>query len=275
MRRCREKQRCMCERTTLSTPAATQFDIICLFASASWPVFLVPGFLPTCVPTPRRATVDDTPWLQAMKSWVGWSYAGYFATSYCSTAYVALASERAKMQLLPALKILDGQEAPLPSTEVMTNTTGRTVCKTSASTSTAPVTTTTDSGGTGTKEYSTAPPTSACPSSERIESLLVMLDSRSKQSETSMVARTPSLRMTFPIPGGRVSGGLVSFIGEVHLGPALPTNLMAKGNIISRSLGTKRLTADQRRLEDIYQLWHEQQWRGWVREAKRHDAADS
>lgn len=131
------------------------------------------------------------------------SYADYLTTFQCSSTYVALASERAKKQLLPALRILTRQREP---------------------------------------------PQSAGPSAEKIESLLSLLDNGDDQSETAVTRINPSLRMTFPSPGGRLSGGVVPFIGEVNLGTGLAAKLVSNTKNTSKSGDMGGLTEEQPRL---------------------------
>lgn len=90
---------------------------------------------------------------------------------------------------------------------------------------------------------------SAAPSLDKIESLLGLLELNDKFNENSMMANMPSLRMTSPTPGGRVSGGVVSFKGEVHLGPIVTAKLVANRNTPS-SRSEKGLTTDSPRFDD-------------------------
>lgn len=75
-----------------------------------------------------------------------------------------------------------------------------------------------------------------------------MLDSGDDQSEPTTARIAPSLRMTFPSPGGCVSGDVVVFIGEVNLGAELAARLVTKPRIQARAKqDTAGLTAKQRR----------------------------
>ncbi|CAM9686307.1 unnamed protein product [Ectocarpus fasciculatus] len=63
------------------------------------------------------------------------------------------------------------------------------------------------------------------PSAGRIASLLALLDGGNERN--GMVITPPFLRMKHPVPQGRVSGGVVTFVVEVYLGAALRTSLLA------------------------------------------------
>lgn len=203
--------------------------------------------------------VDDTPWLVALQRCVEPSYANYLTTFQCSSTYIALASERAKKQLLPTLRILARQKKPLPSTGTTTATT------TDVSTyTTAPVTKPSRSSlhsgqqapptnmndiHTVNKHASSPLSSSAVPSAKKIESLLALLDNGDDQSETKMTQITPSLSMTFPSPGGRVSGGVVAFIGKINLGAELAARLATKAKNPNKSPDTKGFAEEQGRLD--------------------------
>lgn len=77
----------------------------------------------------------------------------------------------------------------------------------------------------------------AVPFTKRIQSLFSLIDSENDQESTNSM---PFLSMTLPKPGGRFSGGLVPFIGEVVLGTV----------VVARLDSTLILPAAQRRLRD-------------------------
>ena len=173
----------------------------------------------------HSASVDDTPWLQAVQGWSGWDHEGIAAHS--STVCMGLAFQRAKIQLLPALTILAGQKHTLSSTEKQ------------------------GAANDDTTHDSPAPPaipnpittSLAEPSAERIDSLLSMLEGANAPSNE----RTkPSMRMVFPQALGRTTGEVVTFIGEVNLGTALLTASLDTTNAdVPQNRDTERFPAEQ------------------------------
>lgn len=188
--------------------------------------------------------MDDAPWLKVLQSFVGPRFASNFHPFDCSTASSALASERAKIQLLPALRALAGQSLSLSSTTTTAdisialdgvgdrNSVSSPSIVAMKQFSSSPVLAAEEESST-TKESVVAknvqpPPSatsSAIPSAGRIESLLALLDGGNERS--GMVITPPFLHMKHPIPQGRVSGRVVRFAVEVFLGAALRASLMA------------------------------------------------
>eukprot|EP00752_Nemacystus_decipiens_P004609 g4208.t1 len=150
---------------------------------------------------------------------------------HCSTVSIGLAEQRAKMQLLPALTILAGRKQALSSTEK--NGAGSDDTAHASSASATPI----------------IPITSrvAEPSAERIESLLSLLEGANGHSNERMV---PSLRMVFPQPGGRLSGGVVPFSGEITLGAALTASLDAANAKTVHTRDTHPISAEQRQFRN-------------------------
>eukprot|EP00752_Nemacystus_decipiens_P004608 g4207.t1 len=135
------------------------------------------------------------------------------------------------MQLLPALTILAGRKQALSSTEK--NGAGSDDTAHASSASATPI----------------IPITSrlAEPSAERIESLLSLLEGANGHSNERMV---PSLRMVFPQPGGRLSGGVVPFSGEITLGAALTASLDAANAKTVHTRDTHPIPAEHRQLRN-------------------------
>ncbi|CAM9243873.1 unnamed protein product [Ectocarpus sp. 12 AP-2014] len=192
--------------------------------------------------TVMRATVDEVPWLTVLQNFVGPRVASNFHPLDCSMASIALASERAKIQLLPALRALAGQNLFLSSTATIANAaldgvgdknsvSSRSIA-TMKQVSSSPVPdgedespTTNESVFATNRQPSSSVSSSAMPSAGRIESLLALLGGRNERS--GMAITPPFLHMKHPIPRGRVSGGVVKFAVEVFLGAALRTSLLA------------------------------------------------
>lgn len=199
-----------------------------------------------------RASVEDTPWLQAMETWIEWDDADYL--THCSAVYVGLASQRAKMQLLPALRILVGQKQTLSLPERDGSVSSDTRYASSAPATPAskmehPSLKTNPAGDNWPLNTAETPITTSAaePSAKRIESLLSLLEGADEESNAMM---EPSLRMVFPLPGGRVSGGVVTFIGKVTLGAALTARFDSTNSNFVQNRGTERLPPEQRRLWD-------------------------
>ncbi|CAB1099187.1 unnamed protein product [Ectocarpus sp. CCAP 1310/34] len=189
-----------------------------------------------------RATVDEVPWLKVLQNFVGPRVASNFHPLDCSMASIALASEHAKIQLLPALRTLAGQNQPLSSTATIANVAlDGAGGKNSVSSrsiaimkqfSSSPVPdeeiespTTNDSIFATNRQALSSVSSSAMPSAGRIESLLALLGGGHERS--GMGITPPFLHMKHPMPQGRVSGGVVKFAVEVFLGAALRTSLLA------------------------------------------------
>lgn len=201
-----------------------------------------------------------------LQSWVGWGHADESARSSnyviglaCSKAYIALGSTRAKVQLLPALRVLAGQKNTWSATATTAPTTHAGHAS-SAPPGTPVLTTKPSQPSFPARENENAPPTakdadfaagdenvSTAPSLDRIESLLGLLEGENNPSE--MTGRMPSLRMAFPTPGGRISGGVVYFQGELNLGSILTAQLMA-GRDTSSSRSAEGIAADSPRFDD-------------------------